>query len=159
MKCKTKLAVLLLSATLIASPSLSGVAHAHENGAGSGHATHCEHWHMSKDKIELLHATFKKFHDDNKETFEDVHKLHQALRAVLAAPNFDKDTYLSLTKQIQERRNQLEMDRALAFASIADKFTPEERTHVGKSFGHHSRHHHRHGGWHHHDGVKEVKPQ
>ena len=174
MKVKTGLAALLLSAALIAAPGLTSNAYAHDGWNKSEHTAHCEHSHLSKDKIELLHATFKEFHEDNKEDILALRNLHRALHDVLKAPNFDKDTFLSLTKQIQEKRNQLELNRALAFTSIADKFTPEEREHLGRMHGHRRGHHHgqhhRHGGWrhagwkkhgenhhgwHHHEGKKD----
>ena len=84
---------------------------------------------------------------------------------ILAAKTFDKDAFLSVEDKISQDRDQLEKAHTQAFASIASKFTPEEREHLGRMFGHHHHHHggwdhagwdHKgHEGWKHHDGMKD----
>ena len=164
MKTRLKCAALLLSAALIGAPVLSAPAFAHEDGGKGGMS--CEHeQHLSKAKQELLHTTMKKVFEDNKAVFEDMHKLMKQKHDILAAKTFDKDAFLSVEDKISQDRAQLEKAHVEAFASIASKFTPEEREHLGRMFGHH---HHPHGGWDHagwgheghegwkhHDGMKD----
>ncbi|MGB9153057.1 MAG: periplasmic heavy metal sensor [Alphaproteobacteria bacterium] len=150
MKYKTSLAALLLSAALISAPALSSAAYAHDGSDQSDHKMHHEHEFLSKSSRELLHSTMQKVHEDNKAVFEDMDKLSKEKQDILAAKTFDKDAFMSVEMKIEENRGQLERARAEAFASIADKLTPEERAHLGRMFGHH----HHHGGWKHHDGQK-----
>lgn len=159
MNTRLKCASLLLSAALIAAPVLSAPAFAHEDGGKGGHEMSCEHrHHLSDAKREMLHSTMEKVFEDNKTVFEDMHTLMKQKHDILAAKTFDKDAFLSVEDKISQDRVQLEKAKVEAFASIADKFTPEEREHLGRMFGHH---HHHHGGWQHagwdhegHDGWK-----
>ncbi len=166
MKTRLKCAALFLSAALIAAPALSVPAFAHEDGGKGGHEMSCEHKpHLSDAKREMLHATMKKVFEDNKAVFEDMHKLWKQKHDILAAKTFDKDAFLSVEDKISQDRAQLDKAKVEAFASIAAKFTPEEREHLGRMFG---GHHHYHGGWQHagwdhkghddwkhHDGMKD----
>ncbi|MGB9152163.1 MAG: periplasmic heavy metal sensor [Alphaproteobacteria bacterium] len=170
-KYKTSLAALLLSAALISAPTLSGNAYAHDDSDKSAHKMYCEHEFLSKAHRELLHSTMKQVHEDNKAVFEEMHKLFKEKQDILAAKTFDKDAFLSVAAKIEEKRDQLEKARVEAFASIADKFTPAEREHLGRMFGHHHhggmhhdgwKHGEGHGDWKHHDGKKDgvsEKPQ
>ena len=158
MKTRLKCAALLLSAALIGAPVLSAPAFAHEGGGKGGMS--CEHeQHLSKAKQEILHSTMKKVFEDNKAVFEDMHKLWKQKHDILAAKTFDKDAFLSVEDKISQDRDQLEKAHIQAFASIASKFTPEEREHLGRMFGHHHHHggwdHKGHEGWKHHDGMKD----
>lgn len=160
MKTPLKCASLLLSVALIAAPALSVPAFAHEDGGKGEHGMSCEHEHLSKAKQELLQSTMKKVFEDNKAVFEDMHKLMKQKHDILAAKAFDKDAFLSVEDKISQDRDQIKKAHAQAFASIASKFTSEEREHLGRMFGHH--HHHggwQHAGWNHeghdgHDGGK-----
>jgi|GEM_PF-4512873 Spy/CpxP family protein refolding chaperone len=164
MQYRANLAMLLLSTALITAPVMTTAAYAHDGG-DQGSCMHCEHEHLSEAKKELLHTTFKKLHESNKAVFEELHKLHKERHDILVAKTFNKAAYLSVTTKIDEKRAELEKSRAEAFASIADKFTPEERERLGHMMGHH--HHHggwrhagwKHGegheGWHHHDGQND----
>ena len=147
MKYKTSLATLLFFATLLAASGLTSIAYAHDDGGKSGSGMHCEHQHLSQAKIDLLRTAMKKVHEENKDVFEELHKLHKEQHDILAAKTFDKAAYLSVSAKIEAKRDQLVKAHTEAFASIADKFTPEEREHLVRKFGH--RHGHHHGGWHH----------
>jgi hypothetical protein len=109
---------------------------------------HCEHEHLSQAKIDLLRTAMKKAHEDNKAVFEDLHKLHKERHDILAAKTFNKAAYLSVSAKIDAKRAQIQKAHTEVFASIADKFTPEEREHLARKFGHHDHGHH-HGDWHH----------
>jgi Spy/CpxP family protein refolding chaperone len=152
MKYKTRLATLLLSTALIAAPCFASAAYAHEQGGWdkSGSAE-CAHKHLSEAQIKLLHETMHKAHEANKGTIEEMHKLREERRNILAAKTFDKAAFLSITAQIEKKHEQLKKSRIQAFASIADKFTPEERERLAHMLAH--RHHGmRHAGWHHGEG-------
>lgn len=147
MQYKTNLAVLLLSVAMFAVPGVTGVAYAHGDWQASDSSAHGEHQPMSKDKIALVRATFKKVHEENKAVFEEMHKLWQQKHAILAAKTFDKQAFLEVSASLEQKKSQLARSQAQAFASIASKFTPEERKHLGHWMGHP----HHHGGWGHGD--------
>ena len=85
MSKKTRLAALLLSATFLTAPALSSVAYANEHGDWnkSAQGSECEHSQLSEAQRKLLHDTMHRLHEDNKQTFEDMRKLHKSLHQVL----------------------------------------------------------------------------
>ena len=149
MKYKNSVATLLLSAAIISASGLTSVAYAHEGWNKSDPSMHCEQGHLSKEKIELLRSAFKKVHEDNKTVFEELHKLRKEQHDILVAKAFNKEAFLSVSAKIEQKRAQLAKSHAQAFASIADKFTSEERERLSRMWRHHHGHHH--GGWGHHE--------
>lgn len=141
MTYKTRLAVLLLSTTLVASPGLAGIACAYDENESNGPAYKCEFEHLSQDKLDLLHSTMKKMREDNKTVMEDLRKLREEREDILDAKTFNKTAYLSVVSKIEQKRALLAKSRNQAFASIADKFSPAERERVSYMIKHH-----RHGG-------------
>ena len=142
MKNKTTLAILLLTTALLVAPG-TGIAYAHD-GEDDGSTAQCEHEHLSQAKKEMIHAALEKSRDGNKAMREELHKLREERNEILGANKFNKDKFLNVTAQIEKKRDQLSKSRAQAFASVADKLTPEERQHAGRML----EHHHRHGGRH-----------
>ena len=149
MKYQKTLAALLLSTALAASPIFASTALAHDGDAPGKKMQHCEHHSsLSTEQMDLLHTTMLNTHEANKATYAELHELHQKQHDLLAAKNFDKDAYLANAAQMAEKRATIDKTRAEAFASIADKFTPQQREHLAHMFGHHY-----HGHWHHHHGM------
>jgi Spy/CpxP family protein refolding chaperone len=143
MKNRTRLTALLLSA-LVSAPCLSSVAYAHDGWNKAGSTMECEHKHLSEVQLKLIHETMRQLHEDHQQVFKEMHKLHEKQRDILAADTFDKEAFLAVTAQIDKRHEQLDKSRLQAFASIADKFTPEERERLAHMFSHR---HNGHGGW------------
>jgi uncharacterized membrane protein len=171
MTYNSKLAVLLLSTALISALALVSAAYAHDGGDKGGAPLNCEHHYLSQDKIDLLRSTMKKVHEDNKDVFADLHQLHKERHDILAAQSFDQEAFLAVQAKIERDRDLIAQSRDAAFASIADKFTPEEREHIVRKMGHHHHHRHHHGdkkghgwkqdegreGWHHPSNVMNDK--
>lgn len=156
MKYKLQLAALLLSTALVTTPGFSGAAFAHDMGdskspaqsASPVRSAHVHHSHLTKDQAELLQSTLKQVEESNKDVCESIRGLHDQLDGILTAPEFDKDAYLSVVSQIEEKHLLVEKNNAEAFASIGDKFSPKQREGIAKLFSHHMKHK----GWK-HDGV------
>lgn len=151
MSYKKQLAALMLTTALLTAPVL---AFAHEHGGKGGHEKpmECKSAHLTEAQKELFHQTMLKVHEENQQAHEDMHKLREQMHAAMKAQPFDKPAFLALKSQIDAKRAQLEQNRAEAFASIADKYTPEQRACLMHKIEHHKGMHHgmhegMHEGW------------
>ncbi|MDD3181263.1 MAG: Spy/CpxP family protein refolding chaperone [Alphaproteobacteria bacterium] len=82
---------------------------------------------LSEASQKLMQETMDKLHEDSKATFEAVQTKHKEMQEIMKAPTFDKSAYLAKHEEIQSLMAKLSSDRAEAFASVAEKMTPEER--------------------------------
>jgi Spy/CpxP family protein refolding chaperone len=112
---------------------------------------------LPDDRQKILKDAFEKMHADDKASFEQGRKLHEELDAILKAPKFDEDAFLKKSDEIDALHTKMWQEHQKAVASVAAKFTPEERR-VLLVMGHMMMHPHAEGGWHHH-GMDMHPPQ
>lgn len=142
---KKYLAVFILSTALISLPGLSGTAYAHDGEAYKVDCKKGERIRFTDSQRKLLRETMKKVHEESKEAFASLRQLHKHLHDLMKEETFNREDFLATTKEIVEKKSELAEKRIEAFASIADKFTPEQRKHLLKHLLHH------HKKWHHHN--------
>lgn len=129
---------IIAAAGLVTWLAIAATAYAHSDHDGA------KELNLPPEKKEILHHAMEQAKAENKPLFEQARQLHAELKAIVTAPEFDKDKFLAKTREIQDIKNKMHTNMDNAFVSVADKFTPEER---GKIL---DRHHHH---WH-HDGGK-----
>ncbi len=153
MKYKSKISVLLLSAALIAAPGISAAANAQSDGPyvnkgmrmggqGRGAAAPMRNHpcqNLPQEKKDMVMAAMEKARQDNKSLFVEMGKLRMNERRILEAQPFNRMAYLAVKSKIDEVRGELSNVHAQAFASFADKLTPEERLQVAPMIGHFQR--------------------
>jgi Spy/CpxP family protein refolding chaperone len=125
--------------TVLLSASGTAYVYAHD-GNGQDGGKPCHHVQLSDEQKQLLHQTMKATFEKDKPLFDKMHEFHKQLHAVVAADKFDAKAFESLNTRIEQTRDKIRNDRVHAFASIAAKFTPEEREAILRHQAH--RHHH-----------------
>jgi len=126
MRTTSIIAWLILGATAV---------QAHEDGGCNS---------LPPEKQQMVEKAMHAAHEKNRGLMEQEHKLHEDLKAIVKAKNFDKDAFIAKQHEIAELHNRLHDDSVVALASVMGKLTPEEREKLL-----HSLHHGHH--WHHHD--------
>lgn len=130
MKAGVALSVLLLSA---GSWDAAFAAHAPEGGkAAERHAERERRLEEAVSKLpeqkrQLFTDTVNGLKEANKDTQERVRTLHEEIRGILEAETFDKDQFVSKSEEMQSLKDKLQKARTETVASVADKFTPDER--------------------------------
>ena len=153
---------LLTTTALMLSLAFSGMAYAHDDSHGKdGHDGRPPFMDvLPKDKAAQFHDIMKQAHDKNMELVDQMHKLREERRAILTAPEFDKDAYLTkseeLTKFRESMHKEMKANMKEAFATALGNLSQKERQAVAASMekmhhGHH-RHGHHHWGHEHDDG-------
>jgi Spy/CpxP family protein refolding chaperone len=126
--------------------AISGAANAHDGNDcdknGYSHGGEHPMSMLSDDQRQLLHNTMKKVFEQDKGVIEQMHKLHKDMHQVLAADTFDSRKFVAISAQMSKLRDKIHQDRVEAFASIAGRFTPQEREMIAKFHRHHHHHHH-----------------
>jgi Spy/CpxP family protein refolding chaperone len=169
---------LLAAATLAIALGAAGAIYAEEPGEPASPPPPAPHeggmgWHhhnelmelLPDDKQKLLKDAFEQVHKDGKAQFEKAHKLHEELEALLKAPKFDEEAFIKKSDEIGDLHMKMWQSHQKAIASVAAKFTPEERRvllvmgHMmmqggGMGGGHMGGGHHM-GGWPHGGGMGE----
>jgi len=74
-----------------------------------------------------LHAIFKQAMDDNKSAVEQLHKLHEQIGGLLAAPVVDANSVTSLSQQAQTQHDAIATRMTRALIDAANVLTPEQR--------------------------------
>lgn len=99
---------------------------------------------LPKEKADLFRTTMEGLKTDRQASREQFKTLRTELEAIMTAPKFDKAAFMAKSKEIAELRDTKRMKFEEAFASIADRYTQEERKMLVDAMP-------KHGGWHKHD--------
>jgi uncharacterized membrane protein len=140
-----KLPMMLSTAILAGSLTLSGAALANDTAADAGKAPH----HRFEEAIsklpaakqKLVHDAMEKSKAENKELWTKGRQLREEQKSILTAEKFDKGAYLAKSKEIEDLHDKMAQNRSEAFASIAGQLTPEERVSLAKMHRGGPRHH------------------
>jgi Spy/CpxP family protein refolding chaperone len=142
-----KLRQIALSGLFVTALAVSGAAYAHaedspgkDGSEASSHHQDCHAAQLSEAKRQVLHEAMKTAFEKNRDLFDQMHKLHEDLRGILKADNFDRQAFTTISAQIAEIDDRIQAIRTEAFASIATQFTPEEREMLLRLHGRHHRH-------------------
>ena len=122
---------LLMTAALVSSITLSGLAYAVENApAGSDHGGFFSESlsKLPEAKATAFKATMKQSREQNKDLFAQEKKIHEDLRTLMTAKTFDKDAFIAKDKELQQLRDQMSENRSKAFADALSGLTQDERT-------------------------------
>ena len=95
--------------------------------------------------------TMKQSHEKDKALFDQMHKLHEDLRAIIVAPTFDKDAFIAKNKELDELHHKMHAHMTAALATALSALTPDERKTFAESM-------HHHGGKHHHGPAGDAPP-
>ena len=130
--------VLLISSVicLIAAGSQAVMAHGDEG---------CSN--LPPEKKQMLHKAMEDAHQQNLPLITREHALHGELRAILTAPEFDREKFDAKVHEMTEVSEQIHATRHKAFADSAEHMTQEERKELArhldeKGWHHHGMHHH-----------------
>ena len=100
---------------------------------------------LPKQKAADFRATMKETQEENKDMKEQVYRLHGDLHAILTAPDFDKRAFLAKRQEIQKLYDEMEENRADAFASAVSQLSQKERLTLTRALHHdhvkHNKHH------------------
>jgi uncharacterized membrane protein len=157
MKYKIGLATLVLSCSLMSAVGLSHSAFAHDGMGGDHYSMSHEHQPLSKEQKDLLRSTMKKTYEQNKAAYQEMRELKKQQLEILKDQNFDKAKFVTLSQQIEQKKDQMSDSRMQAFADIADKFSPQQREHLLWKMKHHHHGHHHH--WGHHKDWNKSEVQ
>lgn len=96
--------------------------------------------------------TMKASHEKDKATFEQMHKLHGELKAIITADTFDKNAFIAKNKQLDALHDKLHVNMTEALANAISKLPPDERKTFAEAM------HHEHGPHHHDKGDDHTPP-
>lgn len=82
---------------------------------------------LSEEKIMLVHEAMMKAGLADRPIHEKLIRLNGELQTIMEAPKFNKKAFVRKSYEQANLRAQLEKHRATALASVASKFSPEER--------------------------------
>lgn len=82
---------------------------------------------LSEAKGRLIHEAMMKAGLADKPIHEKLIRINGELQAIMEAPKFNRKAFIKKSNEQANLRAQLEKHRAAALASVADKFSPEER--------------------------------
>lgn len=87
---------------------------------------------LSPASARLLDETMESVHDKNRTLQDDFRKAQAAIFEALAAPQFDRELYLSRVQKLHDLHGQRVFNLAEALADVAPQLTPEERARLAQ---------------------------
>jgi Spy/CpxP family protein refolding chaperone len=120
--------------------------HGKEGRGGHEHHMMCKSSGLTEENTKFCHEAMMSAFKKDKALFEQMHALHEKMHAVMTTEQFDKKQFLAISSQMEQLRSKMTRHHAEAFASVAEKLTPEERENMMKMFhGHDGRDRKEHG--------------
>jgi uncharacterized membrane protein len=140
---------LLSTGVLALSITFSGAAQAHMDWYGKeGQDEKPSYMENALSKLPPQKAsdfrdTMKESDEENKNSQEQVYRLHNDLHAILTAPVFDRNAFLAKRADLQKLHEKMEENRADAFAAAVSDLSQAERVTLTRDL-HHVNSHNRH---------------
>ncbi len=122
---------------LVAFTAVPGLASAHMMDKDGGqHLEKCVS-HICKGKeSRLCSRTLSRTFKEDRIEFKRMHALHIKLKDVMDARTFNKKSFIALTDKMTDMHSAMMRRHAAAFASIAARLAPKERTELMRRFFH-----------------------
>ncbi|HEU5047621.1 MAG TPA: periplasmic heavy metal sensor [Rickettsiales bacterium] len=111
-------------------------------GAVSAYAHEDVDWDkaLPDNKRELLHKTMEQVRKQNEPLILKEKDVYQQMRAVLTAPKFDKEKFLSRHKELVRLKMAIHDNMCAGFAEVAPQLSPDEREIVAQHMDAHWKH-------------------